>query len=625
MKTLLLTLAFLLCSAPAFAAPVCMYQDNLSGPATGGEGGGGTYVDIYGTGFGSSLGSISGTVNGTAITNFIYLGADPTSDRQKIGFQIPSGATGSGSISLTFPGGTVSTCGTFTVRTAAIYYFGPGIDNVTTGSFSCTNLKNGTAGDGLGGSGTYASPWTWTNVSSTAINGGGGNVAPPTNARVPSLYLQCFNAGDQIIFLNGANYTFADASGLFTSMQFDYGWAGSSTAPTVVMARPGASVTFGGPQVSSGIREYTDYGFMVAGLTIRGHDNGITFGEASTGPFMRLVGNDVSTPTGVGSSANITGGQEADTNVGLFILGNYSHDTSCSVPTFGISNKQYHSLYFFGNQIEVGWNKIANDCTYNGIQWNFVTDTSLGFGNGSIHDNDIEGVNGAGLNLATIDPTQGAVNIYNNVIHHVGLQPASDSDGAHACISFPGEAPSAGNGTVNVYNNTLWDCNSYLNTSNLADMAAVLAFYETAQTGLTINLVNNIIAAPSYTNSSSQNIYISNTGVSGPTITGSKNLFYSATTPGSCSVCTGITSLTIPTNPLFVSTTTPGPWTNLELQSGSPAIGAGTASLSSTLDFVGVTRPNPPAIGFVEPGIAPPTFLGVQFSIGFAASPGTSF
>lgn len=60
MKTLFSILALLCFSAPAFAiAPICMYQDVQSGPANGGEGGGGTYVDVFGTNFGSSLSAIT--------------------------------------------------------------------------------------------------------------------------------------------------------------------------------------------------------------------------------------------------------------------------------------------------------------------------------------------------------------------------------------------------------------------------------------------------------------------------------------------------------------------------------------------------------------------------------------
>jgi hypothetical protein len=115
-----------------------------------------------------------------------------------------------------------------------------------------------------------------------------------------------------------------------------------------------------------------------------------------------------------------------------------------------------------------------------------------------------------------------------------------------------------------------------------------------------VNLVNNIIAEPSYTYTSSANVYFCGSGTS--EITGSNNLFYSASTPSSSTppTGTGLTALTIPTDPLFASTTTPGPWTNLELQSTSPAISAGSASLYPTLDFAGKTRPSSPAIGALE-------------------------
>jgi hypothetical protein len=619
---ILLTLALLFCSPLAFAAPVCMYQDNLSGPATGGEGGGGTYVDVYGTGFGSSIGAITGTVNGTAITNFINLSSDATSDRQVVGFQVPSGATGSGSIVINFPGGSCSNM-VFTVRSGAIYFIGSGIDNATTGvTNNCTNLKNGTALDGNVGSGTFASPWKVTNVSSTQINGGGSNVAAPANAVLPGTYYACINAGNTIVFLNGFSYPYADAGGLFTALALHDGYAGTSAAPTVLMARPGASALLGGPTVSFGIRDSSDVGFVIAGLTIRAQGSSVSFTEPSSGPFMRLVGNDLSAPTGAGSSANVNGGQEAQVNVGTFILGNYSHGTSCS-DSGGISNKQYHSFYLQGNQIEFGWNKVAGDCTYNAFQWNYFTDTSLGFGNGKVHDNDLEGVNGSGINIPTWDSAQGPLSIYNNIIHHVGLSTASDGDGGHFCISFPGEAPSAvGTGTAQVYNNTMGDCSSYLNTTSSTSGACMSYGFETAQAPFTINYVNNICYQPAYTFTSTFNPYLLG-GSPQAILTGSNNIWFSGGTPGSTAGASALTSKAIPTNPLFVSTTFSGPWTNLALQSGSPAIGAGSASLFPTNDFAGIPFSNPPAIGALMPGVAPPTFLGVSFSIGTGLSIGT--
>lgn len=619
---ILLPLALLLCSVPCFAAPACMYQNTLSGPATGGEGGGGLYLKVFGTGFGSSVGSISGTVNGTAITSFINLGADGTNDRQVVRFQVPSGTTGSGVISLTFPTGTCNNL-PFTVRSAAIYYIGSGIDNATTGvSPTCANLKNGTALDGNAGSGTFASPWKMTNTPSTQINGGGSNVAPPTNALIPGSFYACINPGDVIVFLSGANYIYADQGGLFTSLAMHDGYTATSSAPTVLQSRNGPStVTIGSDaNVSTGIRDYTDVGNVIDELTAIGNGTSVSFSEPTTGPFMRVVGSNLQAPHGDGAGACIAGGLDTDTNSGIYVLGNYVNNCSTSLPA-GASAKEWHAMYFGGNQMEIGWNRIANTVAFNGIQINNPPDNGIGFGNLLIHDDDVTQVNGAAFNLASLDPGQGVINIYNNICHHVGLAPASDSDGTHACFSFPGEAPSASAGTVNFYNNTMYDCSAYANTSGTSFTACIAAAYETAQTGLTILTTNNIIYQPAYTFTSSINPYFSFASTH-PAFTGSNNLFFSGGTPASTTGASALTSQAVPTDPKFFSATN-GAWTNYQLLSGSPAIGAGSASLFPTLDFAGVTRPSPPAIGALEPGIAPPTFIGVTFSIGTAFSIGT--
>ncbi len=71
LKALLVVLVMSLFAAPAFASatpPVCMYQDVQSrATATGGEGGNGIYLNIYGSNFGSSQGSSTVTVNGVPV------------------------------------------------------------------------------------------------------------------------------------------------------------------------------------------------------------------------------------------------------------------------------------------------------------------------------------------------------------------------------------------------------------------------------------------------------------------------------------------------------------------------------------------------------------------------------
>ena len=405
---------------PAFAAPpVCLYQDVLSGPASGGEGGNGIYLTIFGKNFGSTRGTSTVTVNGTAVAQYLVWGSnnDVTGNHDQISVQVASGTTGTGNIVVTTAGGSCSNL-TFTVRSGNIWFIGSGIDNDNAGKNRkhCAALKDGTAGNGQGGSGTYANPWTLTNVPSVQIQGGSGNYGPAPGARTPFMYYNCLAAGDTLVFLNGSSYPYADGSGLYSALALDRG-LGSSSSFFTFMARPSATVQLGGTgYVDFGIRDYDDTHVVVSGLSLTGSGpsggvGGLGFGYSSstTGPFSRLVGNMIKCPTCSGSAAALEVGVEADVTAGIEVLGNYVTDASCSLPG-GVSNKQYHSMYFGGNGIEVGWNKIAGVCAYNGIQINYGADNSIGYGNISIHDNDIEDANGNGINLASIDPTQGPVN-----------------------------------------------------------------------------------------------------------------------------------------------------------------------------------------------------------------------
>jgi hypothetical protein len=112
------------------------------------------------------------------------------------------------------------------------------------------------------------------------------------------------------------------------------------------------------------------------------------------------------------------------------------------------------------------------------------------------------------------------------------------------------------------------------------------------QLNVTTNLVNNIVYQPTYAGTSKENVYLCGGGALG-TVSGSNNIWYSVSAPGSTGKATSIGAIE---NPLFVSTTTP----ILSLLSTSPAIGAGSTLLFSLLDFNGVTRPSPPSIGAYE-------------------------
>ena len=137
---------------------------------------------------------------------------------------------------------------------------------------------------------------------------------------------------------------------------------------------------------------------------------------------------------------------------------------------------------------------LANNATCYAMQ---VHSSPVGSGTGNsqfdlhIFDNVIHGDGCAGINLATIDPSKGTVEVYNNTIYHTGL---GNTDGGYgACIFAPGYTNNgtAGSGTVEIYNNTMYDCGP----SGSFGQAGIIALSN--DTGLTYHLRNNIFYSAS--------------------------------------------------------------------------------------------------------------------------------
>src|SRR5262249_42440211 len=79
----------------------------------------------------------------------------------------------------------------------------------------------------------------------------------------------------------------------------------------------------------------------------------------------------------------------------------------------------------------------------------------------SIHDNLIHDTQCDGIVLATVDPSKGKVEVYNNIIYSAGKGPLPpDQGGNFACVYVSGDTNNGtpGSGTVEVYNNTMYDC-----------------------------------------------------------------------------------------------------------------------------------------------------------------------
>src|SRR5262249_21470240 len=71
------------------------------------------------------------------------------------------------------------------------------------------------------------------------------------------------------------------------------------------------------------------------------------------------------------------------------------------------------------------------------------------------------------INFATVDPSKGTVEAYNNVIYNVGRMDPLQSGGSFSCIYVAGitNTGPAGTGNVEVFNNTVSDCGAN-NSSN---------------------------------------------------------------------------------------------------------------------------------------------------------------
>ena len=540
--------------------PRILYTDIVSGPNKGGEGNNGAYLTIFGTHFGATKGNSKITINGQPVAQYL-LWSDT-----KIGVQV--GHVSTGPVVVSVAGVLSNSDKTFTVRPGRIFYIGPAVDNSAPGTCATMVAAN-----------SYSTPWGLTNYASTTERN-----YNYTKMRTPFTYYHCMSPGDTLVFLNGVNYPYFDGRGWHSSLTPDNASVSSSSFMTI-MARPGATASLGGEGWAmaairnAGTSSYTVY----SGLTLTGSGaNGMGLAMSAND---RAVGNTIHCPSCWGPTGAMIGGATGNVALGNSLS---AISTDKAVLPNG-SNKTYHASYFGGSNFEYGWNRIYNTAAYNGFQVNH--DGSTGFFNFTIHDNDIADVNGSGINLSTIDPSSGYIKVYNNVIHHTGLNAASDGSGGdpHSCLAVKGYGNATGIGTVEMYNNTMYDCNSYLNL-NVSNSTSCAVLVLPNQLNVTTKLVNNIVYQPAYAGTTRQNVYICGGGSVGTT-SGSNNIWYSERAPHSTAPAT---RYGIITNPRFVSTT------NYHLNSGSPAIGAGISYGGLATDFDAVPRQNPPAIGAYE-------------------------
>jgi hypothetical protein len=199
-----------------------------------------------------------------------------------------------------------------------------------------------------------------------------------------------------------------------------------------------------------------------------------------------------------------------------------------------------------------------------------------------VHDNIIHGDNCDGINFATVDPSKGTVEAYNNIIYHVGLRVPPDGGGNFTCIAQAGivNTGAAGSGTVNLYNNTLYDCGTSLGKPQGFPNFGAVGNNSPPGMTLTNNLVYQVGGEP----------YLEGATYNERSFTGTSNLWFGAGAgPSQFTNSLGL-------DPLFLDLASK----DFHIQQASPVIGAGSNTLFSGTDIDGKVRSNPPSIGAYE-------------------------
>jgi IPT/TIG domain len=429
--------------------PKIFFSDLESGPDTGGQNGQGVFVTIWGKNFGATQGTSTVTVGGGAVAGY------PVWSDGKITFQLGAAAA-TGNIVVNVPSAGSSNGLSFTVRPGNIFFV------ATTGSD--TNA------------GTFAAPWK--------------TIVKAKNSMA---------AGDTAYIENGVAQTTEDDFTAYLSMDNNGSSnSGTAAAPKALVAYPNATVTVGvAGGLHYGIRTPNigtdeDY-WVISQLHIIGGTQAMDLG----GQGWRIIGNDMQCPN-------------ADDQVGCFEMsggnqikfyGNEVHNAGIN-PT---SSKFYHAVYFStdSNHIDVGWNHIHDNFTCRALQFHSspLCSPSCGAGDTTgfnqfdlhVHDNLIHGDNCNGINFATVDPSKGTVEAYNNVVYNVGRMDPLQLGASFSCIYLANitNNGAAGGGTVNVFNNTLSDCAAN-NSSNAQGSRGAFGVAGGASTTLILNLRNNV-------------------------------------------------------------------------------------------------------------------------------------
>lgn len=523
-------------------APVALYTDVPSGPTSGGEGGNGTYLSIFGKNFGSSgLGTTTKVYIGSAeVASYRYLGISKVPEMQEITVQVGSlGAAAQGvalPVKVVVNGVVSNTNVTFTPNPGRLLY----VDNVA-------------GNDATAVPGDITKPYRY--VQTPALyTGGAWSAARP---------------GDTIVMRgHGSTHPWTDVGFEHYFMRFrdksgSAPTGASGTGPITVMGYPGedtyirgtlANGMTGGCISAVNGQSYPGMGKWAVISNLRmdceGYDGPVS--QEIYGDNWRVINNDLAastaprTGTSVPRMAGITGnGQNS------VWYGNHIHDIQGS-------SGECHGIYIDGDgSYDIAYNNIHDIRDGNGFQ------VYVNGGNGSVvanniklHHNLIHDVSKHGINLA--DGTKNNVKVWNNVVYNV----------AYAAVRFNTTNLSG----AQIVNNTFYNTNTSKNTA----YGALTNDWNLPAGALDIeNNIFHVASGTPYNGGSN--------GIPGGAGTIARNLWFNG------SGSTGVDSAPVTANPLFVAA-----GSDFHLQAASPAIGVGshTTAVTSlvTTDFDSKSR-----------------------------------
>jgi len=223
--------------------------------------------------------------------------------------------------------------------------------------------------------------------------------------------------------------------------------------------------------------------YTISGFVLR---NPVACYEGNQGTGIRIINNDCQD---VDASSKYASFKWIGTNY-IVRIRQYLHDSG--------GNAKLNSGFYFtsdANHGWFGWNTVGSGIATSSMMVEVHSTGGNDQYDWHLHDNAIQNARCNGMVLASVDPSKGIVEVYNNTFAHngTGPNPSDSSCWQYSNLYFSGtlDAGPAPSGTVDTYNNTFYDCGPFL-TGGFATYGCVEILNQGAGPSLFYRFTNNI-------------------------------------------------------------------------------------------------------------------------------------